>query len=55
MYGTYLMLFVSLIFLYFIYQTTTIEIKADFSVSALKILMSSVFNVFLLILTVTLY
>ncbi|MDP2091092.1 MAG: hypothetical protein Q8K30_05870 [Candidatus Gracilibacteria bacterium] len=55
LYGTYLMLFVSLIFLYFIYQTTTIEIKADFSVSALKILMSSVFNVFLLILTVTLY
>ncbi|MDD2870973.1 MAG: hypothetical protein PHS49_03200 [Candidatus Gracilibacteria bacterium] len=55
LFGTYLMLLVSLIFLYFIYQTSTIEIKVDFSVEALKILLSSAFNIFLLILTVTFY
>ncbi len=55
LYGTYLMLLVALIFLYFIYQTTNIKVKVDFSLEALQLLMSSAFNIFLLIITVTLY
>lgn len=55
LFWSYLMLLVSLIFLYFIYQTSSIDIKLDFSVEAFKILFSSVFNIFLLILSVSLY
>jgi len=52
------MLVVSLIFLYFIYQTNTInitDIELDFSVEALKNLFSSMFNILLLLIAVTFY
>gem|GEM_PF-4330920 len=49
------MLFVALIFLYFIYQTSTIELSLDFSIEALKKLFGSFFNIFLLLLSVSLY
>ena len=55
LFWTYLMFVVSLIFLYFVYQTSSIEIKLDFSVEALKVLFSSFFNILLLIIAVALY
>lgn len=55
LFWAYLMLFVALIFLYFIYQTSTIELSLDFSVEALKKLFGSFFNIFLLLLSVSLY
>lgn len=58
LFSWYLMLIVSIIFLYFIYQTNTINItniEIDFSVEALKNLFSSFFNIFLLLLAVTFY
>ncbi|MDD2907665.1 MAG: hypothetical protein PHH98_03410 [Candidatus Gracilibacteria bacterium] len=55
LFGTYLMFVVSLIFLYFIYQTSTIDVNLDFSVEALKSMFGSFFNILLLLIAVALY
>ena len=49
------MLLVAIIFLYFIYQTSTIELSLDFSIEALKKLYWSFFNILLLFVAVGLY
>lgn len=58
LFWAYLMLFVTLIFLYFIYQTNTIDLKditIDFSVEALRSLFWSFLNIVLLLIAVWLY
>jgi len=55
LFWTYLMFIVSLIFVYFIYQTSTIEIKVDLTLDALQTLLSSAFNIVLLLIAVALY
>lgn len=58
LFWAYLMLFVALIFLYFIYQTNTLDlqnISLDFSVEALKSLLWSFLNIALLLIAVWLY
>ncbi|MDD3793847.1 MAG: MFS transporter [Candidatus Gracilibacteria bacterium] len=55
LFGAFLMLLVSLIFLYFIYKTSTIEVSLEFNIEALKQLFGSVINVLLLLIAVALY
>lgn len=55
LFWAFLMLLVSLIFLYFIYQTSTIEVSLEFSIEALKQLFWSAFNILLLLVAVALY
>lgn len=55
LFWAYLMLLVSLIFLYFIYQTSTIAFSIDFSIDALRNLFSSFLNITLLLIAVSLY
>ncbi len=58
LFWAYLMLLVSLIFLYFIYQTNTLnltDLSLDFTVEALKNIFWSVFNIILLLVSVSLY
>ncbi len=58
LFWAYLMFFVSLIFLYFIYQADSVslsDISLDLSLETIKILMWSFFNIFLLLISVSLY
>lgn len=58
LFGSYLMLIVSIIFVYFIYNTNLIElniINLGLSVDAIKIFLWSIINIILLLFTVTLY
>lgn len=55
LFWAFLMLLVSLIFLYFIYKTSTIEVSLEFNIEALKQLFWSVINVLLLLIAVALY
>ena len=58
LFWTYLMFVVALIFLYFIYQASTIsvsDVSLDFSLAGLKVLLGSFFNILLLFIAVALY